>query len=436
MDEVLIRTTRKKLDLAEDRLHIVKGLIKALIDIERVVEIVTQSQDSQKASEALQHEFDMSSEQAEAVLDRRIRTLTNMQQIEIEQEKEQLHEDIEEYRGLLENPEGRNEKRVKKIRGWYGDIIDKYGEERDDEDHAHEHTKILHEELEIDLEDLRESKPATISLYLDDYIRRDHGNKEMEDLSVPPIQFVGTDTLTEWIVFDREGTAYRFLVADVPDDARNKRGVPLQQVNSNIGEPVTTFPTDVNEAFVLTAKGYVKRMQIDGNEDLEDIRPSGIKYTKLEEDDEVVDVLPGREDGDLVVVAENGKGIRFEPSGLKCLSRQARGVIARRGDSPTAGGAVIRDGERLFLRGETTCAAVRVADIEVQKRGGKGRYIIKPGSDDALDTVHSGPSARACRDDELVDFDSESKLGGRGARTSIDHFVFDHTSEGEELELF
>ncbi len=436
MDEVLIRTTQKKLDLAEDRLHIVKGLIKALIDIERVVEIVTQSQNSKKASEALQHEFEMSSEQAEAVLDRRIRTLTNMQQIEIEQEKEQLHENIEEFKALLENREGRNEKRVDTIKGWYGEIISKYGEDRNHEDHAHEHTTILHEELEIDLEDLRESQPATLSLYPDGYIRRDHGKKEMDDLSVPPTHFVKTDTLTEWIVFDRTGTAYSYLVADVPDDARNDRGVPLQQVNSNIGESVTTVPTDVDEIYVFTAKGYVKRMKVDGNEDLEDIRPSGIKYTKLENDDEVVDVVAGRTEGDLVVVAENGKGIRFETSGLKQLSRQARGVIARRGESPTAGGALVRDGERLFLKGGSTCAAVRVDDIEVQKRGGKGRYIIKPGGDDVLADIRSGPSARASQDGDLVDFDSESKIGGRGARTTIEYFVFDHTSEGEELELF
>lgn len=438
MDEVLVRTTRKKLELAEDRLHIVKGLIKALIDIERVVEIVTQSEDSRKASEALQHEFEMSPEQAEAVLDRRIRTLTNMQQIEIEQEKKQLLEDIDEYNALLENPEGRNEKRVETIQGWYEDVIETYGEDRENDENPHEHTEIRYEDLEIDLEDLRESEPAVISLYPDGYVRRDHGKKELEDLSVPPMHFVETETLSEWVAFDRQGEAYSYLVSDVPDDARNDRGVPIQQINSNVGELVATFPADAREAYVLTNNGYVKKMNVAENDDLQDIRPSGIKYTDFkEEGTEVVAVLPGREEADLVVVAENGKGIRFDPSELSPLSRQARGVIAKRGDSPIAGGAVVRDDEQLLLQGDTTCAAVRVREVEVQQRGGKGRYIIKPGQDDRLHTVLStGSTARAAREGGLDDFDSQSKLGGRGARTSIDHFVVDHTRNGEALELF
>ncbi|MFB6355123.1 MAG: DNA gyrase subunit A, partial [bacterium] len=204
MDNVLIRTTKKKLELAEQRHHIVKGLIKALIDIERVVEIVTKSEDSRKASEALQHEFDMSKDQAEAVLDRRIRTLTNMQQLEIEQEKEQLEENIEEYKGLLENEDGRNDKRIEKIQGWYDEVVDNYGEPRDTEEAPHTHTELRHEELEIDLEDLRESEPTKVSLYPGGYIRRDHGNKSLEDLPVPPQHFVKTDTLTEWMAFDKQ----------------------------------------------------------------------------------------------------------------------------------------------------------------------------------------------------------------------------------------
>jgi DNA gyrase subunit A len=438
MDEVLIRNTRKELELAEDRLHIVRGLIKALIDIERVVEIVTQSENSQKASEALQHEFEMTEEQTEAVLDRRIRTLTNMKQIEIEQEKEQLLEDIEEYEALLENPDGRNEKRVEKIQGWYTEIIEKYGEERDHEERAHEHTEIQHEELEIDLEDLRESEPATVSLYPGGYIRRDHGSKGLDELDVPPEHFVRTETLTEWIALDDRGTAYSFLVSDLPKDSRDERGVPFQQVNSNMDDIVSCFPASVPEAYVLTSNGYVKRMAISDNDDLSDIRPSGIKYTELKEDDtRVVDVLPGREDADIVVVAENGKGLRFETEELKQLSRNARGVIAKRGDSPIAGGAMVKSGETLLLQGNSTCAAIRVDDIELQGRGGKGRYLVKPGNGDVLHTVLvSSSSPKASKEDSLERFTSKSKLGGHGAREEIDHFVVDITENGEAMELF
>ena len=115
IDEVLVRNTEKRKQLAEDRLHIVRGLIKALIDIDRVIEIVKQSETGPRASKALQHEFEMSEEQAEAVLNRRIRSLTGMNQLEIEKEKEQLHEDIEQFDTWLRS---RNE-RAKVIKTWF-----------------------------------------------------------------------------------------------------------------------------------------------------------------------------------------------------------------------------------------------------------------------------------------------------------------------------
>lgn len=437
MDEVLIRNTRKELELAEDRLHVVRGLIKALIDIERVVEIVTQSQNSQKASEALQHEFEMSEIQAEAVLDRRIRTLTNMKQIEIEQEQEQLKDDINHYKGLLEDPDGRNEKRIDTVKGWYDEIIKQYGERRREQASDRKHTTIREEELEIEMEDLRESEPAKVSVYPGGYIRRDHGNKELEDLPVPPQRFIKTETLTEWVAFDQSGTVYSFLASDIPDDARDDRGVPMQQVNSNMGEVVATFPANVESVFVLTNKGYVKRMTLAENEDFEDIRPSGIRYTKLKDEEEVISVIPFRSEADLIVVAENGKGIRFDTNELDSLSRQARGVIAKRGESQLAGGTLADNGDTLLLQGDSTCAAIKVSDVEKQNRGGKGRYLVKPGKDDTIHTVLvSSGSPQASTQEKLEAFDSRSKLGGRGARKKIDHFVVDLTENGQALELF
>ncbi|MFB6356257.1 MAG: DNA gyrase C-terminal beta-propeller domain-containing protein, partial [bacterium] len=180
------------------------------------------------------------------------------------------------------------------------------------------------------------------------------------------------------------------------------------------------------------------RMEIADNENFEDIRPSGIKYSKLKEDGaEIIDVLPGREDADLVVVAENGQGLRFDTSELKPLTRNARGVIAKRGDSPLAGGALVKDGETLLLQGDSTCAAVRVDDIEPQGRGGKGRYIIKPTNGDALHTILASPTRpRASQGDALEKFDSKSKLGGHGSRQEIDYFVIDVSQNGETMELF
>jgi DNA gyrase/topoisomerase IV subunit A len=200
---------------------------------------------------------------------------------------------------------------------------------------------------------------------------------------------------------------------------------------------VGTFPSDAKGVVVITNKGHVKRMELDDNDDFDDIRPSGIKYTKLKEEDaDVVSVLPEREGADLILVAENGKGIRFELDELDRLSRQARGVIGKRGDSLVAGGALVDDSDTLLLQGDSTCAAVNVSDIEKQRRGGKGRFLVKAG-DDAIHTVLSvSGSPKVSKDGELERFDSRSKLGGHGARQEIDHFVLNYTDDGDTRELF
>ncbi|MFB6345582.1 MAG: DNA topoisomerase (ATP-hydrolyzing) subunit A [bacterium] len=411
MDEVLIRNTEKRKQEAEDRLHIVKGLLKALIDIDRVIEIVKQSETGPKASEALQHEFKMSEEQAEAVLDRRIRSLTGMQQMEIEQERDDLIESIEEYEEILSS----EEKRGQILKDWFRDIRDEYGDER--------RTTIQREQLEIDVTDLREESPTTVLFYPNGYVRREKNHKDTEDIEPPPYKLIHTTSLEECLVFDRAGQVYSTLVSEIPDDARDAKGAPIQQINNNIESIAGIVPADTQEVLMFTRNGYVKRMKIEGDDDFDDIRPSGIKCIDFKEDDnEVVSVVRVRENCDPVAVARNGRGIRFDISDLRPLSRNARGVIAKKGE-PLAGGVTASDDELLLLGGEDTCAAVDVSDIEPQNRGGKGRYIIKPSKGNELNYLGVSDYPLAAKDGDIVDFTSRSKIGGRGARESIDYFV-------------
>ncbi len=419
MDEVLVKNTRKRKEIAEARLHIVRGLIKALIDIKRVIEIVTQSENGKKASIALQHEFEMSEKQAEAVLDRRIRTLTNMKQIEIEQERDKLIEDIEGYGELLAS----EKKRAKVIKGWYREIKDKYGEERNSKQGERKHTRIKHEQMEIEKEDLRQSEPVVLSLYPGGYIRRDHGNKKMEELPVTPEKFFETDTLTEWLAFDQSGTVFSFLPLDIPDSHRDDRGVPFQQINSNIEKIVGILPAKSKAAFVFTKNGYVKKLDIAEDSDFTSIRPSGIKYISFkEEGNKVVSAVAQREKADIIAVSENGKGIRFSTEDIRSMGRGARGVIAKKG-SPLVGAVLGKDDEVLLLKGNNTCAALNISDIEPQNRGGKGRYLIRPGGEDTLNKILVSSTPLAVSGGKMKPFESRSQIGGHGARENIDHFV-------------
>ncbi|MGM0380433.1 MAG: DNA gyrase/topoisomerase IV subunit A [bacterium] len=422
-EEVLIRNTKKRKEKAEDRLHIVRGLLKALIDIDRVIEIVKQSDTGPKASVALQHEFEMSEPQAEAVLDRRIRSLTGLEQIEIEKEKEQLLEDIEYYENLLNS----EKERGNVLKKWYRTIRDTYGDQR--------RTSIEHEELELEADDLRENKPVTVSIYPNNYLRRDHKDKAIEDLPVPPRQFIHTRSLDEFLVFGRQGTVYSFRASEIPTDFRDERGAPLQQINSNIKEVAGVVPGRAREVYVFTRNGYVKKMEIEGNENLTDIRPSGIKYINFkEENNEVIQALPGRKAANIVAVAQNGKGLKFEADELRTMSRNARGVIARKGEAKLAGAALCRPGEYLLLQGGNTCAALAVDDIPTQNRGGKGRYLIKPSNGDKLEHVTVSSNPRAARKGKITEFSSRSQLAGHGAREDIDYFIVETNWTEEETE--
>ncbi|MFP4686943.1 MAG: DNA topoisomerase (ATP-hydrolyzing) subunit A [bacterium] len=432
MDEVLVRNTKKRREMAKDRLHIVRGLIKALVDIARVIEIVTQSENGKKASSALQHEFDMTEIQAEAVLDRRIRTLTNMKQIEIEQERDDLVESIKEYDSLLAS----EKERAKVIKGWYKDIRKKYGEKRDCGEPLRKHTRIKHEQMEIEEEDLRHSEPVVLSLYPGGYIRRDHGNKKMEELPVVPQTFFETDTLSEWLVFDSSGSVFSFLPADIPDTHRDKRGVPFQQINSNIRQVAGFIPASARSAYVFTKNGYVKKLDIAGDSDFSSIRPSGIKYIDFkEEDNEVVAVIHERNNADIIAVSENGKGIRFSSEDIRSMGRGARGVVAKKGE-PLAGATLARDDEILLLRGKDTCAALNVSEIEAQNRGGKGRFLVRPGKNDRIREVLASSTPAAVKNGKITPFDSRSQIGGHGARKSIDYFVtvYHRNNSDEEAE--
>ncbi len=420
MDEVLVRNTEQRKEDAEARLHIVRGLLKAMVDIDRVIEIVKLSDTEAKAREALEHEFEMTEDQSRAVLDRRIGSLTGMQQMEIEQERDQLLEDIEEYDRLLDSKEARG----KVLKGWFRDIRDRFGDDR--------RTSIREDEIDLELEDLEESKPVTVAWYPNDYLRRDGDHRELEDLEVPPRLFVRTSTLDEWLVFSDSGTAYSFRVSDIPDSSRDERGVPVQQVNENITGAVSLLPAHTKKILIFTRNGYVKMMDLEDEADLRDIRPSGIKFTKLEEDDRVVDVVPFREGEDVFAVSENGRGIRFPADDLRPLSRQAKGVIAKKGE-PLAGGGSGGDDHVVLLRGDDTRGAVKASDIEPQNRGGVGRYFLNPSGDDQIHTVLVSLRPRAARDGEIEPFESRSKPGGSGSRSPVQHFVRIEDWRGDDV---
>ncbi len=410
-EQVLIRNTSKRKEQAEERLHIVRGLLKALIDIDRVIEIVKQSDTAKKASLALQYEFEMSELQAEAVLNRRIRSLTGLQQLEIKQEEQQLIDSIEKYRKLLDSADERGAV----LKKWYREIRDNYGDER--------RTQINHEELELSMEDLRENKEVNLAIYPNNYLKRCSADKSVKDLPVPPKIYARSRTLDELLVFDETGSVYSFRLSQIPENGRDERGVPIQQINSNIRSIAGIIPANVEEALVFTENGYIKKLKINQDSDFHEIRPSGIKYIDFKENNNrVVDVVAGRSDGTAIAVAENGKGIRFSLEDLRPMGRNARGVVAKK-EGRLAGGVVATDDETLLLLGNDCCAALDVSEIPVQNRGGKGRYLINPGKDNKLTGVTVDSQPRAAHKGKLTEFTSRSKIGGHGARTEIDYFV-------------
>ncbi len=378
--DVVTRRTRYQLKKAQERDHIVQGLLIALQHLDEVIRIIRGSHDADEARGKLMKKFKLSEIQANHILDMPLRRLTRLAREELEQEHKDLLAGIKHLNALLKDP--------KKIRGVIkeelAEIKKKYADAR--------RSKLKPDEGEFDVEDLIAEEDVVITVSRAGYVKRQPidafrrqgrggkgvigANLKEEDV----IKHVFTTTTHHWLLFfTSKGKVYRVKVHEVPESGRTARGIyaaNLPGVGITADERVSAV-IDLKEyeegRFLLfaTKNGMVKKTALPEY----DSPRTGLAAINLKEGDELVHVLLTDGKDDVILVSRRGQAIRFKESLVRPMGRQTAGVIGMRlaDDDRVLALGVASEGEELIsLTEQGYGKRSRLKDYPPKGRGGKG----------------------------------------------------------------
>jgi DNA gyrase subunit A len=388
--EVVIRRTQYELRQAEARAHILEGLLIALDNLDAVIALIRSSSDSDTARAGLIENFELSTEQAQAILDMRLSRLTALEADKVRDEHKDLMERIGELREILGDP-----KRVDALIGEELDEVnERYGDER--------RTEVTHFEGDMNIEDMIADQQMVISITHSGYAKRlplatyrqQHrggrgimGMDLKEDDYIEHLHICSTHDFL--LFFTNRGKVYRLKVYELPEGSRTSKGRALVNVLPlRDGEKVTAvIPTrDFSENKYLvfaTAKGMVKKTEFTAYNT--PIRADGIIAIKIRDGDELVQVRLTSGDDDILLVSKSGHASRFSESKVRSMGRDTSGVKGMNVAAKVNGVAnrvlamdIARDDSELFVVTENGYGKrTQVSEYPVKGRGTKGVLTAK-----------------------------------------------------------
>lgn len=376
--EVVKRRTQFDLEKAEDRYHIIEGLVIALDNIDRVIAIIKGSEDKQSAAAALSSEFGLSDRQTNAILEMKLSRLTHLEVESLRNELHELEVTIADLKDILANPP-----RISQIiKSELGEIRDKYAEPRK--------TEICTDYSEIDIGDLIEKEDVVVSMTHLGYIKRlpvseyhtqKRGGKGVTAHKPREEDFVEnmfiTNTHDDLLFFSNKGKVYCIKGYEVPEAERTARGraiVNLLQLDN--GEKVTAvIPRKENSEgnlFMATKNGLVKKTNL---AEFQSIRKTGKIAISLLEGDELIGVDMTSGSDEILMASHEGKCIRFNEEDVRPMGREAQGVRSMKldGDDYVVDMAVVREGLEVLTVSENGFGKRSdIEDYRLQSRAGKG----------------------------------------------------------------
>ena len=382
--DVVTRRTKYDLNKAEERAHILQGLLIALDNIDEVISIIRSSKNTPEAKERLMDRFSLSDAQAQAIVDMRLRALTGLEREKLEAEYAQLQELISELKAILAD----EKKLLGVIREEIAAIADKYGDDR--------RTSIGFDEYDISMEDLIPVTNTVITMTKLGYIKRmsidnfraqnrgGKGIKGMETIEEDYIEELLMTTSHHYMMFfTNTGRVYRLKAYEIPEASRTSRGTAIVNLlQLQPGEKITAvIPikefTDGHYLFMATKKGIVKKTPI---MEYANVRKKGLAAINLREDDELIEVKKTNNSEDIFLVTKYGQCIRFKETDVRKTGRVSMGVI---GMNLTDGDEVIgmqmeSQGDALMIVSEKGLGkCTLISEFTTQNRGGKGVKCYK-----------------------------------------------------------
>ena len=382
--EVVTRRTKFELNKAEERAHILQGLIIALDNIDEVISIIRNSENVAIAKATLIERYGLSDVQSQAIVDMRLRALTGLEREKIEAEYKDLMVRIEELKEILAD----EKKLLMVIRNEMTAIADKYGDDR--------RTVIGIDDSEISMEDIIADESTVITMTNLGYIKRmtpdnfksqNRGGKGIKGMQTIEDDYIEDILMTTThhviLMLTNKGRVYKLKAYEIPEASRTARGtaiVNLLQLMS--GEKISAIVPvdgikDDEYLFMATKNGIVKKTS---SKEYENIRKTGIQAITLRDNDELIEAKSVDNEKEIFLVTKYGQCIRFKSTDVRPTGRSAMGVI---GMNLTPGDEVV--GMQLDSQGDTLLIVSEyglgkrtpIDEFTVQNRGGKGIKCYK-----------------------------------------------------------
>ena len=383
-EDVVTRRTKYDLNKAEERDHILQGLLKALDFIDEVISIIRSSQNTQIAKERLIERFELSDAQAQAIVDMRLRALTGLEREKLESEHAELQLRISELKAILAD----EKLLLGVIKEEISLIAQKYGDDR--------RSKIGFDEFDITMEDLIPKENTVIAMTSLGYIKRmtvdNFKSQNRGGKGIKGMQTIEDDYIEDLLMttnhhylnfFTNFGRVYRLKAYEIPEAGRSARGTaiinllqlsPGEKISAMI--PIKEYD-DQKNLFMVTRKGIVKKTALS---EFSNVRKNGLAAISLRDDDELIEVKTTKPDSEVFLVTRQGMCIRFKETDVRATGRTSMGVIGMNlshGDE-IIGMQLQTQGDSLLIVSENGMGKrTYLEEFTVQKRGGKGVKCYK-----------------------------------------------------------
>lgn len=378
-EEVVTRRTRYDLNKAEERAHILEGLLIALDHIDEVIRIIRGSDNVQSAKLQLIERFGLSDAQAQAIVDMRLRALTGLEREKLENEYQELMEKISELKAILAD----EKKLLGVIKEEITVISGKYGDDRK--------TSIGFDEFDMSMEDLIPNENTIVAMTKLGYIKRmsvdnfksqNRGGKGIKGMQTIDEDYIEDLILTKThnyiMFFTNKGRVYRLKAYAIPEGSRTARGTAIVNlIQLQPGEKITAIIPmkeyqESDYLFMATKDGMVKKTPL---KEYGNVRKNGLQAIVLRENDELIEVKVTDDTKDIFMVTQKGQCIRFHETDVRVTGRVSMGVIGMKlneGDQIVAMQMHTQGESLLVVSAYGMGKRTPIEEFTAQNRGGKG----------------------------------------------------------------
>lgn len=368
---------------AEDRLHIIEGLLIALEDIDNVISLIKKSSDSTKAKEALITKYSLSEIQAKSILAMRLSSLAHMEKVELENEKKELVDKIADIKDVLTN----HARQLSMIKDNLSAIVNKYGDNR--------RTELAQISVKPEEKEIAEVIPENVVVILtqnglikkvptSSFKVQRRGGKGVKSADETIMEMISTNTVDTLMFFTNKGKMYRTIVDNIPTGTNASKGIAINTiVNLENDERVIAMSslyrkTNAKYVVFVTKQGLFKKTYIE--EYMKTNRNNGIVAIKLKEEDSVVGVTFLDEE-DVILVTKGGYAIHFETKSINPIGRLTsgvKGIKLSENDEVENILPIHKTTDSIAIIGKDGLGKkMELSDFPLQGRGGKGVIIYK-----------------------------------------------------------